>query len=275
MSEQSESVAPREEPKAAATAQNSPGSNAQLGKEFDTFTERARLSLVQAEQEARALNHNYIGTEHLLLGLLAVPDSVAAKALTNLNVPSDKVRQEVIVHIGTGGEPFDGEIGMTPRAKKALGLARQEARQLNHHYVGTEHILLGLVREGEGVAAGILDLLGVDAEKTRAEVIQILGSQAKGNVITCRIWGRDLDAIDLLIEAGIRNTRSDAAAWLIHAGIEGNRELFERVQTTVAEIRRLRQQVQAVAREMAGEELAAKRSRASAQTPAARADKDS
>jgi ATP-dependent Clp protease ATP-binding subunit ClpA len=182
------------------------------------------------------------------------------------------VRQEVIYHIGTGSEPFSGEIGMTPRAKKAVGLARQEAKQLNHHYVGTEHILLGLVREGEGVAAGILDLLGVDAEKTRAEVIQILGSQAKGNVITCRIWPRDLEAIDLLIEAGIRNTRSDAAAWLIHAGIEGNRELFERVQTTVAEIRRLRQQVQAVAREMATEEITAKRSRVASQATATRTD---
>src|SRR5262249_30094116 len=117
-------------------------------------------------------------------------------------------------------------------------------------------ILLGLAREGEGIAAGILTTNEVDLEKARAEVMGILGSQAKGNVVTCRIWPRDLEAIDLLVEAGIRNTRSDAAAWLIHAGIEGNRELFEKVQATVAEIRRLRRQVQTVALEMAGTHLA-------------------
>ncbi|MGH2460609.1 MAG: hypothetical protein ACRDIY_17285, partial [Chloroflexota bacterium] len=118
--------------------------------------------------------------------------------------------------------------------------------------------------EGEGVAAGILDVLGVDVERARSEAHQALASQAKGNVITCRIWPRDLEAIDLLVEAGIRNTRSDAAAWLIHAGIEGNHELFERVQTTVADIRRLRQRVQAVARDMAAREMVAERARLAA-----------
>jgi ATP-dependent Clp protease ATP-binding subunit ClpA len=211
----------------------------------------------------------YIGTEHLLLGLLAVEDSVAAKALTNLNVRADKVRQAVVEHIGTGTGPFNGEIRLTPRARKVTALAAEEARQLNHHYVGSEHLLLGLVREGEGVAAGILDLLGVDLDKARAEVTEVLGSQAKGNVITCRIWPRDLAAIDLLIEAGIRSTRSDAAAWLIHAGIEANRELFERVHATVAEIRRLRQQVQAVARDMEAAELAARRARGAARATSA------
>lgn len=223
----------------------------QLRKDLDLFTERARASLAHAQQEARGFNHNYLGTEHLLLGLLDVEDGIAAKALANLGIHTEKVRQAVVDHIGLGSEPSTGEIGLTPRAKHVLGLARDESRQLSHHYIGTEHILLGLAREGEGVAAGILANLEIDLDKARTEVLGVLGSLAKGMVITCRIWPRDLEAIDLLVEAGIRNTRSDAAAWLIHAGIEGNRELFEQVQTTVADIRRLRQQVQAVAREMA------------------------
>jgi ATP-dependent Clp protease ATP-binding subunit ClpA len=224
----------------------------QLGKDLDLYSERARSSLTFADQEARGFNHNYVGTEHLLIGILDVEDGVAAKALANLGVQPERVRPAIVQAIGRGTEPVTGEIGLTPRAKQVLVLARDEARQFSHHYVGTEHILLALLREGEGVAAGILANLSVDLEKARVEVLQVLSSTAKGNVITCRIWPRDLEAIDLLVEAGIRNTRSDAAAWLIHAGIEGNRELFERVQATVADIRRLRQQVQAVARELAG-----------------------
>lgn len=247
-----------------------------IGKDLDLFSERAHKSLVHAEREARGLNHNYIGTEHLLLGVLDVEDGVAAKALANLGAQREKVRQKVVDVIGTGQEPFTGEIGLTPRAKNVLDLARDEARQLSHHYVGTEHILLGLVREGEGIAAGILtNLEGIDLEKARMEVYRVLGTQAKGNVVTCRIWPRDLEAIDLLVEAGIRNTRSDAAAWLIHAGIEANRELFERVQSTVADIRRLRQQVQSVAREVMARETAALRSNPAAPPAPAKADETS
>jgi hypothetical protein len=234
----------------AVTSEVSQEITSHLGKDLDVYTERARFSLAHADREARALNHNYLGTEHLLLGLLDVEDGVGAKALANLGAQSEKVREAVVNLIGRGTDPVTSEIGLTPRAKRVLELAREEARQLSHHYVGTEHLLVGLAREGEGVAAGILSDLGVDLENARAQVIAVLGTLAKGNVITCRIWPRDLDAIDLLIEAGIRNTRSDAAAWLIHAGIEGNRELFERVQATVADIRRLRQQVQTVARDM-------------------------
>jgi ATP-dependent Clp protease ATP-binding subunit ClpA len=227
----------------------------QLGKDLDRYTDRARLSLAAAEREARELNHNYLGTEHLLLGLIDVTEGVAAKVLVNLGVEPDRVRQTIHNILGMGREPVSDEIGPTPRAKQALELAREEARQLNHHYVGTEHILLGLAREGEGVAAGILSTLGVDVEKTRSEVTTVLSGVTKGNVVTCRVSPRDLEAIDLLVAAGIRNTRSDAAAWLIHAGIASNRELFEKVQATVAEIRRLRRQVQQVALEMAGGHL--------------------
>jgi ATP-dependent Clp protease ATP-binding subunit ClpA len=229
-----------------------------LGNELDLYSERARLSLVEAEREARGLNHNYIGTEHLLLGLFAVADGVAAKTLANLGLEVDRVRQTILNTVGAGREPIEGEIGLTPRAKRSLELARDEARQLNHHYVGTEHIFLGLTREGEGIAAGVLSMLDVDIEKARAEVTLVLGSLPKGNVVACRVPPRDLEAIDLLVAAGIRNTRSDAASWLIHAGIESNRELFEKVQATVAEIRRLRRQVQEVALEMTGGHLRSK-----------------
>lgn len=219
-----------------------------LGKKLDLFTERARASLGRAEEEAARLNHNYLGTEHLLLGLLVDEESVAGKVLASLGVQAGAVRQAVVKHIGRGDQPFSGERRLTPRAEQILGLAHDEARKLSHHYVGTEHLLLGLVREGQGIAAIILGDLGVDLERVRQEVTRVLTNTAKGMVVTCRIWPRDLDAIDLLIEAGIRNTRSDAAAWLIHAGIEAHRELFERVQSTVAEIRRLREQAQAIAR---------------------------
>lgn len=223
---------------------------AEIGKRLDLFTERARASLARAEQEAESFNHNYLGTEHLLLGLLGDEESVAAKVLANLGVQAGAVRQAVVEHIGKGDQPFVGERRLTPRAEQILDLARDEAHKLSHHYVGTEHLLLGLVREGPGVGAIILADLGVDLERARTEVLHALTSTAKGTVITCRIWPRDLEAIDLLIEAGIRNTRSDAAAWLIHAGIETHRELFERVQSTVADIRRLREQAQTIAREI-------------------------
>src|SRR6202158_2090128 len=169
-----------------------------LGKDLDVYTDRARLSFAHADREARPLNHNYLGTEHLLLGLLDVEDGVAAKVLANLGAHTEKVREAVVNLIGRGTNPVPGEIGLTPRAKRSLELARDEARQLSHHYVGTEHILLGLVREGEGIAAGILAQFEVDLEKSRAEVNAVLQSAVKGNVITCRIWPRDLEAIDLL-----------------------------------------------------------------------------
>lgn len=221
----------------------------EIAKKLDLFTDRARASLGHAEGEARSFNHNYLGTEHLLLGILDVEDGVGARVLSSLGVQPGAVRQEVATRIGEGDQRFNGERRLTPRALQVLELARDEARKLSHHYVGTEHLLLGLVREGEGVAAIILTNLGVDLGRARAEVIRVLNNLAKGAVITCRAWPRDLEAIDLLVEAGIRTTRSDAAAWLLHAGVEAHRELFEKVQTTVADIRRLRLQAQAIARD--------------------------
>ena len=142
--------------------------------QFDKFTERARKVLTLAQEEAQRFNHNYIGTEHLLLGLVREGDGVAARVLGNMGVQLPKVRSAVEFIIGRGEGAVIGDIGLTPRAKKVLELAIDEARRLNHHYVGTEHLLLGLVREGEGIAAGVLESLGVNLEKVRAQVMQVV-----------------------------------------------------------------------------------------------------
>jgi ATP-dependent Clp protease ATP-binding subunit ClpA len=234
---------------------------------FEKFTDRARKVLSLAQDEAQRFNHNYIGTEHLLLGLAREGDGVAAKVLANLGVELNKVRSAVEFTVGRGDRPVRGEIGMTPRAKKVMELAVDEARRLNHHYIGTEHLLLGLVREGEGIAAGVLESLGVSLERARGEVIRMLGQgygqETKGadtteqsapgpknNVVTCRLDDAAVGALDALVEAGIRSTRSAAAAWLISAGIEAHRELFDRVNTTVSEIRKLRLEARDIARQM-------------------------
>ena len=133
-----------------------------MADRFDKFTERARRVLTLAQEEAQRFNHNYIGTEHLLLGLVRENDGVAAKVLGNLGVELGKVRSAVEVHHRARRRAVLGEIGLTPRAKKVIELAVDEARRLNHHYIGTEHLLLGLVREGEGIAAGVLESLGVN-----------------------------------------------------------------------------------------------------------------
>ncbi len=141
---------------------------------FDKFTERARKVLTLAQEEAQRFNHNYIGTEHLLLGLVREGDGVAAKVLANLGVELPKVRSAVEFIIGRGDRAVTGDIGLTPRAKKVIELAVDEARRLNHHYIGTEHLLLGLVREGEGIAAGVLESLGVSLDKVRNQIIHVL-----------------------------------------------------------------------------------------------------
>ncbi|MDQ5814914.1 MAG: ATP-dependent Clp protease ATP-binding subunit [Actinomycetota bacterium] len=141
---------------------------------FERFTDRARRVVVLAQEEARLLNHNYIGTEHILLGLIHEGEGVAAKALESLGISLDKVRQQVEEIIGAGQSPPSGHIPFTPRAKKVLELSLREALQLGHNYIGTEHILLGLIREGEGVAAQVLVKLGADLGRVRQQVIQLL-----------------------------------------------------------------------------------------------------
>src|ERR1041385_1212698 len=149
-----------------------------MADRFDKFTERARKVLQLAQEEAQRFNHNYIGTEHLLLGLVREGEGVAAKVLGNLGVELNKVRSAVEFIIGRGDRTVAGDIGLTPRAKKVIELSVDEARRLNHHYIGTEHLLLGLVREGEGIAAGVLESLGVSLDKVRQQVNYVLNQSS-------------------------------------------------------------------------------------------------
>ena len=149
---------------------------------FERFTDRARRVVVLAQDEARSLNHNYIGTEHLLLGLITEGEGVAAKALESLDINKDAVRSAVIDIIGEGEKPVEGHIPFTPRAKRVFELSLREALQLGHNYIGTEHLLLGLLKEGEGVASQVLIKLGADLGKVRQTVIELLsGYQRNGD----------------------------------------------------------------------------------------------
>ena len=143
---------------------------------FERFTDRARRVVVLSQEEARLLNHNYIGTEHILLGLIQEREGVAAKALESLQISLESVRGQVEEIIGQGGTSPSGHIPFTPRAKKILELSLREALKLKHNYIGTEHILLGLLREGEGVAAQVLVNLGADLSRVRETVVDLLAS---------------------------------------------------------------------------------------------------
>jgi ATP-dependent Clp protease ATP-binding subunit ClpA len=198
-----------------------------------------------------------------LLGLLSEGENIAAKVLNDLGVELSRARIAVEKIIGRGEEPVVGEISMTPRSIVVIGMAGGEAHKISPgSKLGPEHLLLGIVQEGEGIAAGMLKSLGAPLQKVQAETfIAILSAgrstqptSSKSNVVTCRIDAQDLDAIDALVEAGVRNTRSDAASWLIHAGIEANKALLEKVYGTVAEIRRLRIMAQSLAQEGAEQE---------------------
>jgi ATP-dependent Clp protease ATP-binding subunit ClpC len=144
---------------------------------LDRFTDRARRVVKLAEEEARMLNHNYIGTEHILLGLIREGDGVAARALESLEINLDAVRQQVEQIIGQGQHAPSGHIPFTPRAKKVLELSLREAVQLGHDHIGTEHILLGLIREGDGVAAQVLVKMGADLNRVREQVIQVISDK--------------------------------------------------------------------------------------------------
>ena len=176
-----------------------------MGSRFEKFSERARRVLSLAQEEAQRFNHNYIGTEHILLGLVRETEGVAARVLSSLSVDLSKVRSAVEFIIGRGEKPAQGEIGLTPRAKKVVELAVDEARRMNHTYIGTEHLLIGLLREGEGVAAGVLESLGVTLDKVRAETHRILshtsGTGAQGTRSTSKTPTLDQLGIDLTVAA--------------------------------------------------------------------------
>lgn len=176
-----------------------------MGSRFEKFSERARRVLSLAQEEAQRFNHNYIGTEHILLGLVRETEGVAARVLSSLSVDLSKVRSAVEFIIGRGEKPAQGEIGLTPRAKKVVELAVDEARRMNHTYIGTEHLLIGLLREGEGVAAGVLESLGVTLDKVRAETHRILshtsGTGTQGSRATSKTPTLDQLGIDLTVAA--------------------------------------------------------------------------
>jgi ATP-dependent Clp protease ATP-binding subunit ClpA len=243
--------------------------------DFNRFSPQARAALSLAQEEARRLRHNYIGTEHLLLGMVHQGEGGAASALDMLGVSLGEVRAAIEHIIGSADRAEPDEIALTPRAKKALALSQEEARRLRAQYVGTEHLLLGLTREGDGIAANVLKDFGVTLESARAAVAR-LGNESnaraerepssaqtapapKNNVVTCRLDDRTVDALDSLVEAGIRSTRSDAVAWLVAAGIEAHRPMFDRLASTIQSIRQLRLDAQAIAREISGGESAPER----------------
>jgi len=147
---------------------------------FELFTKRARHVMTLAQEEARHFQHNYIGTEHLLLGLLREGEGVAAHVLSNLGIEVEQVRHAVEAIIGRGERIVDGELGLTPRTKKVIELALDEARRLTHHFIGTEHLLLGLIREGDGIAAGVLENFGLHLEQVRTETLRVLRQHQQG-----------------------------------------------------------------------------------------------
>jgi hypothetical protein len=151
---------------------------------FERFTDRARRVVVLAQEEARHLNHSHIGTEHILLGLINEKQGVAAIALTELGISLEGARAQVVEIVGQGAEEPSSHIPFTPRAKKVLELALREALQFGHNYIGTEHILLGLIREGEGVAAQVLKSQGASLDRVRQQVIQVLSAQAGAEPVT-------------------------------------------------------------------------------------------
>src|SRR3990172_6224106 len=144
---------------------------------FERFTERARRVIILAQEEAKRLNHSAVGTEHILLGIIREGEGVASKVLESLNISPERVRAEIESAIGRGERTPYEEVAFTPRAKKVLELALDEARRLGHNYIGTEHLLLGLIREGEGVAARVLEAMGADLERVRAQVVYLLGEE--------------------------------------------------------------------------------------------------
>jgi ATP-dependent Clp protease ATP-binding subunit ClpA len=164
---------------------------------FERFTDRARRVVAQAQEEARRLDHGYIGTEHILLGLLHEGQGVAARALESLGISLEAVRQQVEEIIGRGQQAPSGHIPFTPRAKKVLELSLRESQQLGHNYIGTEHILLGLLREGDGVAAQVLVKLGADLNRVRQQVIQLLDGRQPEEPVPAASATRELSLAEV------------------------------------------------------------------------------
>lgn len=170
-----------------------------MASRFEKFSERARRALTRAQEEAQHFGHNYIDTEHILLGLISEDEGIACKVLNNLGVASSKIRAAIEFVVGRGEKQNVGEVGLTPRAKKVIELAVDEARRLNHNYIGTEHLLLGLLREHEGTAAGVLESFGITLEKVQAETLSILSQ----NVPQARSASKSTQRTPVLDSLGI------------------------------------------------------------------------
>lgn len=216
----------------------------------DRFTGRAKKALHLAEDEARQLRQPGPGTQHLLLGLLREHEGIAGGVLTRHGLEVERVRAAVAAAEGQTAEDASRAL------ESAIARAHQDAQNFGHNYLGTEHLLLALLHEENGAALSVLQGLGADCGAIEAEVRVMISLTPgtyvirgpKDNVVTCRVDDPALNAIDALVEVGIRSTRSDAAAWLIGSGIEANHDFFAQVYSTVAEIRRLREKAQALAR---------------------------
>ena len=200
---------------------------------FERFTDRARRVVVLAQEEARMLNHNYIGTEHILLGLIHEGEGVAAKALESLGISLDAVRQQAEDIIGKGQQAPSGHIPFTPRAKKVLELSLREALQLGHNYIGTEHILLGLIREGEGVAAQVLIKLGADLNRVRQQVLQLLSGYQGKEAATAGAPAEGTPSTSLVLDQFGRNLTQQAREKKLDPVIGRTREI-ERVMQVLS-----------------------------------------
>lgn len=235
---------------------------------FERFTVRARKVILRAQEEAGRLNSASVGPEHILLGIVMDPDGIGGAVLGTFGVTAAPIREMVESIPGRGNRPVGKRgIQFSEDGKRALEVAFQEARRLKHLYIGTEHLLLGLFRLDSGPIVNMLGRFQLTHEHVQDRIIKALASGGslrdfpteawtRSNVVMCRVNDRDLEAIDALVEAGLRATRSDAAASLIRAGIESNKALFDKLHATVVQIRHLREQAKEITRQLAPEEAA-------------------
>jgi ATP-dependent Clp protease ATP-binding subunit ClpA len=226
----------------------------------ERLTRRAKKALHLAAEESQRLQQPLIGTPHILLGLIREGDGAAATVLLHHGIDLARTREAVAALTAEPHAEPASSARVSPSAERVVERAQVEARALEHRFVGTEHLLLALLHEDEAAARNMLTSLGAQPDEIRAELLSVISESGrraessagpKDHVVTCRVEDAALKAIDALVEAGIRSTRSDAAAWLIRSGVEANRDFFDQVNATVAEIRRLREQAQALARKSA------------------------
>ncbi len=230
-------------------ASDGEGRGIEIDKRFKRYTRRARGVVSRAHDEARRLGHPYLGTEHLLLAITRDGGCNAAHVLQDLGAELPELAESVEFLVHPGDQLFSGDPPHVPRLRAAVDLAEEEVRGRGRTSIGTEDLLLGLLRQGDNVAAKVLAAFGITTVLVRDRVKnagfaererEAEATGRRGNVLTCRIDDHDLGVVDSLVEAGIRTTRSDAASWLIRAGIEANRPLVERVGSALVEMRRLR-----------------------------------